>query len=139
MQVPVLSMFFMAVSTFISIGLPVAIYVYLKRKYNAVFFPVIVGAERIFAVCIQMSLSGLVFYSVYAKFKGKLWLFPCAILLHAIIDIPAAMYQVGIIKNIIIIEVIVCVSAVVCIFIAANVHRRLKLCVTTAQETEMNQ
>ena len=97
------------------------------------------GIERAFAFFIQMSLSVLVFYSVYSNFKKRLWLFPCAVLLHAIIDIPAAMYQAGVITNLIIIEGIIFVFTIACILIAVNVHRRLKLCVTTAQETEMNQ
>jgi len=55
------------------------------------------GVERIFAIGIQISLSVIVFYSVFCK--NKLWLFPLAIIMHAIIDITPAAFQVGIIKK----------------------------------------
>ena len=49
--------------------------------------------ERISTMIIHISLSMIVF--VAAKEKGKLWLYPVAILLHALVDAPAALFQQG--------------------------------------------
>jgi len=51
------------------------------------------GVERIFAITIQLSLSILVWVAVTRR--GHWWLFPLAILLHAVSDLPAACYQAG--------------------------------------------
>jgi len=80
--------------------------------------------ERTLALGIQISLSILVFYSVYGK--NKKWLFPLAILCHAIIDIPAAAGQAGVLKNVFMIEGIVCICAAAIILFAINVHKKLK-------------
>ena len=56
------------------------------------------GFERILAVTVHISLSMIVWCSV--RSKGRLWLFPAAILLHAIFNIPAALYQFGLVGNI---------------------------------------
>ena len=82
------------------------------------------GLERIFAICIQISLSVLVFYSVYGK--NKTWLFPLAILIHALIDVPAAAAQVGVIKNVLLVEGIVCLCAIAAAVFAGKVHKKLK-------------
>jgi uncharacterized membrane protein YhfC len=71
------------------------------------------GIERVFAICIQLSLSIIVFYSVYGK--NKLWLYPLSIILHAIIDIPAAAMQVGVIKNMFLVELLVFIGAIISI------------------------
>lgn len=47
--------------------------------------------ERASALVLHTALSVVVFES--ARKKGKLWLFPAAILLHAAMDVPAALYQ----------------------------------------------
>jgi uncharacterized membrane protein YhfC len=81
------------------------------------------GIERIFAVTIQISLSVIVFYSVYSK---KIWLFGLAILLHAIFDIPAAAFQVGVIENLLLVEVIVFLCTAAVAALAIYVHKKLK-------------
>ena len=43
-MIPVLSIVFMGVSAIISIGLPIALYVALKRKYGLKVVPMLVGA-----------------------------------------------------------------------------------------------
>jgi len=58
--------------------------------------------ERISAILIHIACSILVFMAV--KGSGQKWLFPLAILLHASIDIPAGLYQRGIITNTYVIE-----------------------------------
>ncbi|MDR2784215.1 MAG: YhfC family intramembrane metalloprotease [Treponema sp.] len=82
------------------------------------------GIERIFAICIQLSLSIIVFYSVYEK--NKLWLYPFSIILHAIIDIPAAAMQVGVIKNMFLVEILLFIGAILSIIIAKFTHEKLK-------------
>ena len=47
--------------------------------------------ERIISMTFHTAMSVIVFES--ARVKGKLWLFPASILLHAICDLPAALYQ----------------------------------------------
>lgn len=58
--------------------------------------------ERTSAVLIHLSCSVLVFCAVRQKRKG--WLFPLAILLHASIDMVAALYQLGVITNLYVLE-----------------------------------
>jgi uncharacterized membrane protein YhfC len=82
------------------------------------------GIERIFAIGIHTSLSIIVFYSVYGK--NKLWLYPLAILLHAIMDIPAAAMQAGVIKNVYVVELFAFISAILFIIIARYIHGKLK-------------
>jgi uncharacterized membrane protein YhfC len=82
------------------------------------------GLERLMAICIQVSLSVIVFYSVYNK---KISLFLLAILLHAICDISAAMFQAGIIKSIFVVEGLVLISAAAMALLAKFVHDREKL------------
>jgi uncharacterized membrane protein YhfC len=91
---------------------------------TAPYMFLISGVERVFAITIQISLSVLVFYSVYSK--GKIWLFPLAILLHAIIDIPAAAMQVNVLKNVLLVECIVGLCAILITIFALLVHIKLK-------------
>jgi uncharacterized membrane protein YhfC len=84
------------------------------------------GIERIFAIGIQMSLSIIVFYSVFCK--GKRWLYPIAIIIHAIIDSPAALMQAGAINNIFLVEGLVCLSSILIILLAKVIHKKLKKC-----------
>jgi len=69
------------------------------------------GFERLSAIAIQISLSLLVWYAVSRK--GKLWLFPLAIILHAAADLPAGLAQVGFMKNVILVEIWVAAYAVI--------------------------
>ena len=55
----------------------------------------VVGVERLVAICLHIALSVLVFQAV--KRPGKRWLYPAAILLHAGMDVFAALYQRGVI------------------------------------------
>jgi len=56
------------------------------------------GFERILAVTVHISLSIVVWCSV--RVKGRMWLYPLAILLHGVFNIPAALFQIGLLKNI---------------------------------------
>jgi uncharacterized membrane protein YhfC len=82
------------------------------------------GMERVFAIGIQISLAVIVYYSVYCK--NKLYLYPLAILIHAIIDVPAMLMQTGIIKQIMLVEAFAGISSIVLILLAKNTHERLK-------------
>jgi uncharacterized membrane protein YhfC len=81
------------------------------------------GIERLFAIAVQLSLSVVVFYAVFGK--NKTWLYPLAIVLHAIVDIPAVLFQIGGIKNIFVVEGIICVLAVGLVLFAKYLHRKL--------------
>ena len=80
------------------------------------------GVERIFAIGIHIGLSVIVFYA--ATQKGRAWLFPVAILLHALVDVPAAMMQAGIISSILVVEIFVAVCSVALIGLAVQVYRK---------------
>ncbi|CEA00668.1 hypothetical protein BN1048_01041 [Jeotgalicoccus saudimassiliensis] len=54
-------------------------------------------AERILAISLHIGLSIIVFASV--MMKGRWWLFPAAILLHALANTTAAMMQAGLLTN----------------------------------------
>lgn len=83
-------------------------------------------AERIPAIAIQVALSLIVWFSVNAEKKA--WLFPVAILLHALIDVPAAMMQAGALSNVLLVELIVVAEALLTVAIAVwmckKIHRR---------------
>ena len=84
----------------------------------------ITGAERLMALGIQISLSAVVYYAVYKP--RKLWLFPLAILLHALADCPAALFQAGVITDVWLVEGIVLASMAGLIAVAMLIHRRLE-------------
>lgn len=50
-------------------------------------------AERIVAMALHVSLSVLVMEAV--MIKGRLWLYPAAVVIHALMDMPAVLYQCG--------------------------------------------
>ena len=58
--------------------------------------------ERLSAVMAHIGLSMLVFLA--AREKGKGWLYPAAILLHALMDTSAALYQFGVIRSLWVVE-----------------------------------
>jgi uncharacterized membrane protein YhfC len=82
------------------------------------------GIERIMAIGAQISLTILVYYSVYGK--DKLWLYPLAIILHAIFDVPAAAMQVKLLTNIFIVEGLVCICSILIIILTKYIHKKLK-------------
>ena len=82
------------------------------------------GIERIFALGAHLSCSVLVFYAVYGR--RKFWLYPLAIILHAMVNIPAAAMQVGIIKNLFLVELFVFLGTVLLVVTAKYTHEKLK-------------
>ena len=53
--------------------------------------------ERVFALVVQLSLSILVWIAV--THAGRRWLFPLAVALHALVDVPAACAQAGLLST----------------------------------------
>lgn len=70
------------------------------------------GIERLSAIAIHIALSILVLYAIVQKKMGYFFL---SILLHAIINIPAGLYQAGVIENIFIIELFFIIFAAVAV------------------------
>lgn len=66
--------------------------------------------ERIFGILVHIGLSIMVFYSVK---KSKTWLFILAIVLHALFDVPAALYQFGTITELYVVEAMFAVYSIV--------------------------
>lgn len=50
--------------------------------------------ERVVAIALHTSMSVFVYKAVTQK--GKLWLYPAAIIIHALSDFPVALYQKGV-------------------------------------------
>lgn len=82
--------------------------------------------ERIFAVIFHISCSVLVFKSV--KEKGAWYYFPLAIVLHGGLDAFAALYQFGVIENVIYVELLIGFFACVVAFIASRVYKNMQVC-----------
>jgi uncharacterized membrane protein YhfC len=81
------------------------------------------GLERVFALGIQMSLSVIVFYAVFRR--DKRWLYPAAIVLHAIIDAPAALMQAGLLQSVFLVEALACLGSVLLVILAIITHKKL--------------
>ncbi|MDR0531676.1 MAG: YhfC family intramembrane metalloprotease [Oscillospiraceae bacterium] len=84
------------------------------------------GFERVFAIAIQISLSLIVWQS--ANRPRRIWLFPAAIALHALADIPAALAQVGAIGNMWLTEVLTAALAALVAAIAVAACRFRSSC-----------
>ena len=77
--------------------------------------------ERIFALALHVSLSVFVFTA--ARNAKKLWLYPVAIWLHAMADIPATLYQARILP-LWQAELYIGVFAVVVLFLAIRLYKK---------------
>lgn len=77
------------------------------------------GFERMFALSLQVALSLLVLYGVRKK---KFRYVMLAVLIHAAVDFPAALYQKGIIPDILIIEagLAVIAAASLCVIVISR-------------------
>jgi uncharacterized membrane protein YhfC len=82
------------------------------------------GIERTMALCIQISLSIIVWHAVNKK--GLLWLFPLAIVSHAIIDFPPALAQAGAIKNVYMVEILLFAGAMIIAFITWTIYKKFQ-------------
>ena len=80
--------------------------------------------ERILAMVLHTSLSVIVFASI--KMKGKLWLYPAAIVLHALFDVPAALYQRNVITSIGLTELILLAADIVLVLVTVKIYKTMK-------------
>ena len=80
--------------------------------------------ERILAIVLHTSLSVIVFASI--KMKGRLCLYPAAIVLHAIFDVPAVLYQRGVITSIGLTELLLLAAGIVLVFVTVKIYRMMK-------------
>lgn len=83
------------------------------------------GIERISAVAVQISLSVLVWQGVNTK--GRVWLYPAAIVLHALVDATPAMYQCGVITSIAVVEIVTVAVAVLVTLLTIRMHKKLSV------------
>ena len=68
------------------------------------------AAERVFAMLLHVGLSVIVFCAVQ---QSKPLLYISAIILHALFDVPAALYQRGVIRSMYVCEALIAAYAVV--------------------------
>lgn len=80
------------------------------------------GIERIFAMAMQISLSIIVWHSINTK--GKVWLFPLAICIHAAVDVMPAMYQCGVVPNILLVELVTGIIAAILVIFTISAHKK---------------
>ena len=78
--------------------------------------------ERVSAMMIQIGLSMLVF--VAAREKKYLYLYPVAILIHAMIDAPAALYQYQVLKSLLVVESVAFIMGIVCLIFGKHMVKR---------------
>jgi uncharacterized membrane protein YhfC len=83
------------------------------------FIFLVTFAERAIALTAQIALSVVVWHAVNAK--GKIWLFPVAILIHALIDTPSVLSQVGVLTNLAVIEILTAILAAATLFFAYKI------------------
>lgn len=79
--------------------------------------------ERISAMMVQVALSILVFQAVYVA--GKKYMYWVAVALHFLMDVPAALYQKGILK-LLPTEIILFVYAALVLALGVKIYQGLK-------------
>ena len=84
----------------------------------------VTGVEHLFTLAAHLALSVIVFYSVYEN--RRLWLYPAAILLHALINAPMALAQVGVLTNGFWTDALAFLLPAALVLIAVYTHRKLK-------------
>ena len=77
--------------------------------------------ERISAMMLHIGLSIIVF--IAANHKDKLWYFPAAIIIHALTDIPAALYQYGV-MSILSVEIFAAAIGAYVLYTGIRLYRR---------------
>ena len=80
--------------------------------------------QEVSAMILHIGLSILVFTSVNKN--KKFYLYPVAILIHMISDIPAGLYQTGMISSIMLIELLTLVIAIVTLLISLKMYKKLE-------------
>lgn len=77
--------------------------------------------ERIIAMTLHVCMS--IFVMKAASVKGKIWLFPAAILLHAVFDVTPALYQRQVITSQWLVELIIAAGTAVIVLITIKVSK----------------
>lgn len=80
--------------------------------------------ERIIAMIFHVCMSVFVYKAVTQK--GRLWLFPTAILLHALLDFPAVLYQINVITSIPIVYVVMTAFTAIIVIVTVMMSKKLK-------------
>jgi uncharacterized membrane protein YhfC len=93
------------------------------------------GVERTAAMAAHISLSVLVWLAVN---KRKAWLFPSAIALHALVNLPVALSKIRAIDNVLIIEAIVSVLAAALVFIAIQAGKKFNWTANSRKRQEQD-
>ncbi len=78
-------------------------------------------AERISALMAHVGLSVLVFTAV--RQPAKWWRYPLAIFLHALLDAPAALYQLGTISSVLFVELLAFLFGASFLFFGIRAYR----------------
>ena len=91
----------------------------------------VAGVERIFAFTFHIALSIIVWTAV--NYRGMKWLYPVAICMHAVFNIPAAAMQAGLIESLVLVEVLCALGAIVSIAIAIFITKKMK---TVSEDTK---
>lgn len=82
------------------------------------------GIERLIALSVQIALSVLVLYAVKER---KYIYYVIAIISHAIMDFPAALYQLGVLKNVYLVEISILVMAIILVtFVFKNFSTKIQ-------------
>jgi len=82
------------------------------------------GAKCLMALAVHIALSIIVYYAVYSP--RKKWLYPLAILLHALVNCAPALMQAGAVTNVWLADGVVLVSAAAVAATAVLLHKRLE-------------
>ena len=95
----------------------------LMASADAITLPLALEAmlERLSAVLAHIGLSMLVFTAVWQK--GKKGRYPLAILLHALLDVPAAFYQLGVLRSVFVVELAAFVLGVMYLCLGIKSYR----------------
>lgn len=80
--------------------------------------------ERLLAMCLHIGLSIFVFKATTDK--KYFYMFPVAILVHMIADIPAGLYQQGVITSLLLVEGLTAIVAISTLFIAIRIYNNIK-------------
>ena len=80
--------------------------------------------ERIISIILHISLSIFV-YKAANKTKS-FYLYPVAILLHMISDVPAGLYQAGLITNVMLVELLIAIITIVIFIFAIKMYKNMK-------------
>jgi uncharacterized membrane protein YhfC len=85
--------------------------------------------ERVGAVAFHVGASVLVFLA--ATKRSSIWLYPLAIFLHMLLDIPAVLFQVGVLGNVWVLEAVVLIFSGLVLWFAV---KRMKAAETRLAE-----